>query len=160
MNKCIKLMASSRFKHRTYVLWICFGFRISRFGFLQVALLLFLIATLAGCGDSGPKRYDVSGEVTWEGAPLGDGDILLKPTDGGVPDHGKIVAGKFNFRATAGAKEVSIMATKAAANIDPDMGVAPQVGYIPPCYNVDTTLNANVDPEGENHFTFTLTEQE
>ena len=29
-----------------------------------------VVAGLAGCGDSGPKRYAVSGEVKWRGKPL------------------------------------------------------------------------------------------
>ena len=125
----------------------------------MVVALLFTAGMLAGCGDSGPKKYKVTGEVTWEGAPLPEGDIVLTPVGGGLPDHGEIVNGKFTFQATAGEKEVSIMATKAAAQVDPDMGVAPQVPYIPLRYNAQTELTATVDPDGANHFTFTLTEQ-
>ena len=133
----------------------CFSAR-----FVLLVSLLLGGAMITGCGDAGPKRYKVTGEVTWEGAPLPEGDIILTPTDGGLPDHGKIVAGEFQLLATEGAKEVSIMATKAAAQVDPDMGVAPQVGYIPPRYNAQTTLTAQIDPEGENHLTFALTEEE
>ena len=132
----------------------------AKFGFLCLSIASSLMTLFSGCGDSGPKRYPVSGDVTWEGAPLPDGDIIFEPTDGGVPDHGKIVEGKFDLRATAGAKKVSIMATKAAAEVDPSMGAAPQVSYIPLRYNAQSELTATVDPEGENRFTFALTEKE
>ena len=127
---------------------------------VPVAAGTFLIACLLGCGKSGPKKYDVSGEVTWEGVPLADGDILFEAVDGGIPDHGKIAEGQFRFQATAGAKKVSILATQAAAEVDPEMGTAPRVSYIPPRYNANTTLTANVTSDGENHFTFVLTDQE
>ena len=115
-----------------------------------------LLFSILGCGDSGPKKYPVTGNVTWEGQPLADGDIVLEPTDGGVPDHGKIVAGKIDMEATAGPKKVSIQATKAAAEVDPDMGMAPQVQYIPHRYNARTELTAEVKADGENRLTFDL----
>ena len=36
-------------------------------------------ASLVGCGQRGPKRYSVSGEVTFEGAPVVDGMIMFTP---------------------------------------------------------------------------------
>ena len=40
-------------------------------------LLAFLI--LAGCGDSGPAEYDVTGSVTLDGQPIEKGEILFLP---------------------------------------------------------------------------------
>lgn len=34
---------------------------------------------LAGCGDSGPKRYQVSGKVTYKGKPVPKGFITFEP---------------------------------------------------------------------------------
>ena len=112
--------------------------------------------SLVGCGDSGPQRYRVTGEVTWEAAPLPDGDIILAPIDGGVPEHGTIVAGKFDMLATKGKKTVSIMATKAGAEVDPEMGAAPRINYIPLRYNAQTELSATVEPHDDNQMAFDL----
>ena len=154
MIECLIRLAPTRLEYWNLVLRICFGF-LSRF-----TLPLLIVAVLGCCGTSGPKKYDVSGEVTWNGAPLSEGDILFEPIDGGVPDHGKITDGKFDFQATEGEKKVSIMATKAAADVDPEMGMAPQVNYIPLRYNAQSKLTANVTPDSENRYTFSLVEQE
>jgi len=42
--------------------------------------LLLLLALLLGCGgSSGPRRYDLSGRVTYDGEPVAAGVILLDP---------------------------------------------------------------------------------
>ncbi|GAG42912.1 unnamed protein product [marine sediment metagenome] len=112
-----------------------------------------------GCGDSGPKRYPVTGEVTWEGQPLPDGDILFTPVDGGVPDAGKVIDGKFEMQAVAGPKNVSIFATRETGEVDATMGVAPRESYLPVRYNDATKLTADVDPAAENQFVFPLTSE-
>ena len=44
-------------------------------------LLLLLIAVLCagGCGKAGPKRYHLSGKVTWGGKPIPAGMIYIEP---------------------------------------------------------------------------------
>lgn len=132
----------------------------SRSSFIGALMLLLLAVSVIGCGKAGPKKYRVAGEVTWEGEPLPDGDILFEPVGGGIPDHGKIVAGKFDLQARPGAKKVKITATRAAGKVDPSMGMAPQIDYIPHRYNAQTKLEADVQPNDENHFDFPLTSQE
>ena len=45
--------------------------------------ILFLICVLAGCmGDPGPKRYRVSGEITFDGKPVPHGEIVFTPDSG------------------------------------------------------------------------------
>ena len=126
----------------------------------KTALTLATLLAVAGCGDSGPRRYPVTGEVTWEGQPLPDGDILFTPPGGGVPDAGKIVAGEFKLRATEGPKTVAIFATRESGQVDPEMGAAPRESYIPARYNDQSNLTAEVDPGGENHFRFELNPSE
>lgn len=48
-------------------------------GFAVVALLC-----MAGCGQQGPRRYDLSGEITHEEAPVPMGEITFDPTEEGV----------------------------------------------------------------------------
>ncbi|MCC7473762.1 MAG: hypothetical protein IT425_00075 [Pirellulales bacterium] len=38
-----------------------------------------LILVCGGCGESGPKRDDVSGAVTWKGQPVPNGVIFINP---------------------------------------------------------------------------------
>ena len=122
-------------------------------------MFLGFAVAIPGCGDSGPPKYKVTGNVTWEGSPLPEGDIILTPTDGGIPDHGKISAGTFEMQATEGAKTVSIMATHAAAEVDPAMGAAPQQQYIPHRYNANTELTATIQANDTNQLQFDLTEK-
>lgn len=51
----------------------CTGFRLGSAVFLGVALL-------TGCGGSeGPERFDVAGEVTFDGQPVPAGDVTFEP---------------------------------------------------------------------------------
>ena len=50
--------------------WICLPILLASVGFLAVA----------GCGsDDGPKRYDLSGTVTFAGKPIPAGSIVFQP---------------------------------------------------------------------------------
>jgi hypothetical protein len=102
----------------------------------------------------------VTGNVTWEGAPLPAGDIILTPTNGGIPDAGKIKDGDYELLATEGAKQVAIIAVREVGPIDPSMGMARRENYIPTRYNDDTTLTLNVSSSEANAFDFALTEKE
>jgi hypothetical protein len=122
--------------------------------------LCLLLALMAGCGPSGPRTYEVSGTVTWNGKPLPQGDIVFLPVDGAVaPDAGKIVDGRFTFRARAGKKRVEIHASRAEGPVDPVMKTAPRKSYIPPRYNAHSILQAEVTPGGENRYAFELTDK-
>lgn len=114
----------------------------------------------AGCRRDGPQRYPVAGKVSWENAPLPVGDIVLTPTDGGVPDAGKIKDGAYELMATEGPKQVAIIAVREAGPVDPSMGMARKENYIPARYNDKTTLTATVTPDGPNEFDFSLSEKE
>src|SRR3954454_7793930 len=45
------------------------------------------VAAVVGCGDDGPKRYKVSGSVTFDGQPIPYGDIVFTP-DGSKKNSG------------------------------------------------------------------------
>jgi len=123
-------------------------------------LVLCLLALTIGCGPRGPKMHAVSGTVTYNGQPLPEGDIIFAPaTPGEVEDAGKVVNGKFAFQARAGDKKVKILASREEGSVDPQMGAAPRVQYIPAEYSSaeKTELTAEVSENGKNEFTFTLT---
>jgi hypothetical protein len=92
-------------------------------------------------------------------AAAGRRHYLCPASPGDLEDAGKIVAGKFAFQARPGAKKVKIMANRLEGPVDPQMGLAPRVQYIPPQYSSaeKTTLTAEVTENGKNEFEFGLT---
>ncbi len=74
----------------------------------QVAAVgLVALGVLLGCGEgSGPKRYRVSGKVTFDGKPIPYGDVLFTPDDAkkntGPQGIATIRDGKFDTSAAAG----------------------------------------------------------
>jgi hypothetical protein len=133
-------------------------------------ILVFLLALGTGCAKK-ERTYPVSGKVTLDGAPLPDGDIVLRATDNSGGHHGDVVDGEFALEATAGRKKIYITATrqvklediKDPQKRDVEMKMRKAMGgpsreqYIAERYNVKTTLEAEVVPEGPNHFKFDLT---
>lgn len=52
----------------------------SIFNWLAAVVVAATMASLVGCGgDSGPKRYDLSGTVTYDGKPVPAGTIIFEP---------------------------------------------------------------------------------
>jgi len=117
----------------------------------------FALLITAGCEPAGPKDYPVSGTVTWNGQPLPEGDVLFTAAQGiETPDPGKVVDGKFTFRAKEGQKKVEIRATREEGAPDSVMGAPMRRQYLPARYNDATTLTAEVTPAGPNEFRFEL----
>jgi predicted small lipoprotein YifL len=109
---------------------------MSRRAVLLVWAVLAGLVSVGGCGPQGPKLYPVSGTVTWNDAPLPDGDIIFAPeSPGDVEDAGKIKDGKFSFMARPGNKKVKILATREEGPADPQMGAPPRKQYLPPKYS-------------------------
>ena len=81
-------------------------------GFRLILLLGCLLAVGACGGPGGPPKYSVSGNVTFDGAPLPEGEIAFRPTDGkGQSCGGPIENGKYAFDSTPGKMQVSITAS-------------------------------------------------
>jgi hypothetical protein len=112
---------------------------------------------VASCSGAGPRTYPVSGTVTLDGQPLAEGDILFLPLDPALgPDAGQIRDGKFTFQAKAGPKRVAIRASR-PSRIPTAMGETTiWKNYLPSRYNSQTTLQAEVSPQGNNDFTYHL----
>ena len=130
----------------------------SRFVLRSVLAAFSIVALLvAGCGRSGPATYRVSGAVSYNGAAVSDGSIVLLPADGHLSaEAGKISGGRFTMLARAGKKKVEIRAVREVGEVIKVMGVRARQSYIPAKYNARTTLTAEVVPGGKNEFTFEL----
>ena len=75
----------------------------SRLSSLHVIAVLatLMLTTLSGCGggaDDGPKRFDVSGTVSFDSKPVPGGVIYFQPAEGNSGPQGvaAIVEGKFD----------------------------------------------------------------
>src|SRR5437588_12138418 len=131
-----------------------------RAGVLAVAVTL---AVLAGCSGG---RAGVSGKVTYDGKPVDGGAIVFVPEGdaAGAKVGGEIVGGEYKLPADRGPKpgkyKVEIVWNQkkpSAKKADPDVVSQDQVTQvIPPKYNTQTTLNADVK-SGPNELNFTLT---
>jgi hypothetical protein len=133
---------------------------------LPIALMVFV---MGGCGKSGPKRYEVSGEVTLKGQPLDDGFIEFHPMDGQgsmdaatikdghyqIPKNKGLQAGKYKLIIIAGdglsgAGDASPTITKRK----PTPGLVLGKERIPPQYNRNSNVIREVKDGDPNKFDF------
>jgi hypothetical protein len=85
---------------------------MNRVGMLAgVVALVGAVSLFSGCGSS---TANVSGEVTYDGTPVGDGYVTFTPADGkGKDAGGPIVAGRYRIAdLPPGSKMVKIIAVK------------------------------------------------
>jgi hypothetical protein len=123
--------------------------------------LLFSLALLAavasvGCDKATPKAQ-VRGTVTLDKKLLPEGQILFV-TPGKPPEALPITNGNYEGTVEVGARRVEILAYKTAAAV-PMQGETfepTKVNYLPPRYNTDSSLKADVTASGSNEFKFEL----
>ena len=102
--------------------------------------LLFVLCGFCGACGSGDKvpRYKVSGKVTYQGQPVGEGTITFEnPTAGEVNSSPLNSSGSYSLELSAGDYKVSIapplVPTKGTGDSPPDM-VPKKVNNIPKKY--------------------------
>jgi hypothetical protein len=114
------------------------------------------IALAAGCTES--EFVTVTGDVTFNGMPVTDGEVIFTPqVDALPPGAGRLMDGKFEFLCRPGTMRVDIQAMRKTGKRHPVHGYEITELYIPPKYNTESELTAEVTRDGENHFTFNLT---
>jgi hypothetical protein len=116
------------------------------------------IAVFSGGCSHEAALYSVSGNVSLDGQPVGDGDILFITPDGSHgPDPGKIKDGKYSLQTTKGPKRVEVSASKIKPGGARGAGGEPvPEECIPARYNTESALTADVRPE-VNTISFELT---
>ena len=122
------------------------------------SVLIVLVCVSFGCSktEEGASLFDVTGEVFVDGKRLENGSITLEPADGRGGVYGEqIQNGRFELKAEAGKKKVSIFASRPSEELGPD-GEPMDEQYLPKQYNTKTTLTLNVNAEGENVSEFKL----
>lgn len=126
---------------------------------MRAILLLATLALVAtGCGKSGPKTYDVTGTVTYDGQPLESGSIAFAPTNPEMKGYQtEITAGKYTIELPAVEMAVKIFANRPSGPYDEVMGGTPSEQYLHANYNDNTKLKATITPESGQVHDFKLT---
>ena len=131
--------------------------------FIPSALICFILALLAGCGESGPARYGVSGKVTLAGQPIKAG-VITFILEGELSAAGgaSITEGAYSIPASTGLPEgsyrVAVSVPDSGPQVQEEMpGISVQPKEtIPAKYNSDTELRAKVERGKPNTFDFDL----
>lgn len=146
----------------------------------HTAAWMLLVSLVVGCG--GGDVATLSGQVTYDGQPLADGNILLVPQQG-TPSQGggtKITGGAYEFakdqELAPGKYQVQVSATRdatpeeiAAMSSDEESDeddeespedaqpaeVTPKMQILPRKYNLESTLTVDLKA-GENQKNFDL----
>ena len=122
----------------------------------MIGLGVCAFAIFAGCSRS--DQVQVTGRITWEGNPVEVGEIIFHPVDTSItPAAGRIRGGEFSFLTKPGKKRVDIQAVRKTGKRDAKEGFEITELFIPTRYNTQTELEADVSPDGDNHFEFALT---
>lgn len=127
---------------------------------LLIGLLLAVVS--AGCGPDGKATVEVTGKVTFKGAPVTEGQVTFLAEDGYSATAELDSSGKFTIETLQVGKytvSVNPPALTEAPSEDPSkMGKPKQYKNIPQGYRNETTsdLTAEVTADGENNFTFDM----
>jgi hypothetical protein len=125
--------------------------RVPSVAFLVVLLVL---SASIGCGKSEPQPVPVSGTVSLDGHPLTEGFLYFKTIETGAVERFDIAAGEFQGKALAGTRRVEIYSNRPKTVIIDGAPVEVPDNVVHPSYNTESTLTAEVTPEGPNRFTF------
>ncbi len=129
------------------------------------AAVLLLAILVSGCGQGTGGRLEISGTVRFQGAPLKAGTIEFASADAKQLTGSTITDGKYSVPADKGLPPGKYTVRISAAQ---DSGAAPTgppgpesmtqqaKALIPPQYNVESTLSAEVTEGGSNAFDFDL----
>ncbi len=120
-------------------------------------LACFIIMATLGCNASdGPRKYPVTGTVTYAGEPIESGSVVFDPVDGEGPSAmGGIENGVLSAEVTAGEKVLRISAVRTLDKKD-QYGEAITESYIPAKYNGDSQIRETISADGENKLAIDL----
>ena len=125
--------------------------------------LVLLVGFLAGCGDSGPKRYGVSGTVKWQGQPIKSGTIYFR-AENGETGAAHIANGSYEISTGGGLPEgkyrvaINYPDPKAPAPKEDEAPGEPTArrDLLPDKFNDNTQLTAEIKPQSTNDVSFDL----
>jgi hypothetical protein len=121
-----------------------------------LSVLSFALFGLSGCG--GPVSCHVSGNVSYQGEPIKDGQIIFAAADG-LTATAAIINGGYELDVAPGEATVRITASKETGRmVKGAMGaeIPERIDLIPPKYNRASTLKRTVDAKAEQTLDFEL----
>ena len=111
------------------------------------------VATLAGCGASGPELAEnVTGRVTLNDAPLADASVQFVSDTDGISAGRTDADGRFTLYYGEQAGAPFGKHTVRISKFDGEAGDE----IVPPKFNSNSDLSADVTADGANDFTFDL----
>lgn len=129
----------------------------------RTLLLLVCVAACAGCGQSGPPTYSVSGVVEYQGRPLPAGSVMFVPETGPAQIAPIGPGGEYTIETIAGPHRIGVRSTaRRAPSLASFSEHAPPPAEpavpIPAHFErYDTSgLIVEVAPRPDNHFRLTL----
>lgn len=120
-------------------------------------VLATLLGVLPGCsGAKGPPTFEVSGDVTFAGKPVEQGNIVFDPVSGaGGSAIAGIINGRFSARVPAGEMILRVSATRTTGEKD-QYGEPVSESYIPSRYNQESSLRKTIEPGQGNRIDLDL----
>jgi hypothetical protein len=134
---------------------------------IAAMVLTVLLLSLSSCSDGRPKRFAVTGEVTYRGQPVNEAQVMFMPKGGrpalGVTDaEGRFTVTSFTVGdgAVCGEHIVCVSKTVPDPNGDPKLPYARTLSVLPQRYASYTSspLKATVTASGPNDFHFDVTD--
>ena len=112
-----------------------------------------LLGFLAGCSsETGPRKYDVSGTVKFDGKDVAEGEIIFQSDNPSIAaEGGMIKGGKYTLKAREGKNKVEIRATQVVPGKNGPMGEDWVEQFVPEQYNEKSTLTAEVGSGKTKH---------
>jgi len=131
-------------------------FRATSFVLMGFAALV----VLAGCNSEpkGPKLTPVKGTVTLDGQPMASGEVIF--VSGGSASTAQVTNGAFTGEAPLGDNVVQIFSYRegaAAVEMGGEKFGGGKENFIPPQFNANSTMKANVEAGKANEFKFEVT---
>ncbi|MDO4550033.1 MAG: hypothetical protein Q4C96_02135 [Planctomycetia bacterium] len=120
-----------------------------------IFILLFCVLPIfmTGCGDKGPKRYPVSGKVTFKGAPVEKGMIVFESAEPKIsPDGGEIKDGAYHCQVSPGKKIIKITGAKRVKGTGPDAELELWEDFIPEKYLQNSEITVEIKGEQTEDF--------
>lgn len=120
---------------------------------IMTLLTISLLGLVVGCSSEvGPKKYDVSGTVKFDGKEVAEGEIVFQSDNPSIgAEGGTIKNGKYTLKAREGKNKVEIRATQVVPGKKGPMGEDWVEQFIPAQYNDSSTLSAEVGSGKTKH---------
>ncbi|MCC6511902.1 MAG: hypothetical protein IT423_22580 [Pirellulaceae bacterium] len=112
-----------------------------------------LLSVQAGCNtEKGPRKYDISGTVKFDGQDIVEGEIVFQPQNESIGAEGGVIKdGRYSMKAREGVNQVQVRATRVVPGKKGPLGEDWVEQFIPEQYNDQSTLTAEVGSGKTKH---------